>query len=388
MLHVGKFYPPHKGGIESYVEVLCRELSKCMDVRVLVANETREVKEEFIDGVHVVRLGTLLTLASTPLCPGMTSRIRNSESDLVHIHLPNPAAVIAYLKSGYKGRVVYTYHGDVVRQKRLDKMFRLVQRAALRRSSAIIVSSPHLLSSPVLAEFRDKCRVIPFGVSVEDFSRVDEAAVMRLRQMFGDRIVLSVGRLVYYKGLEYAIRAMVDVPGTLLIVGGGPLRPQLEALVSQIGLNQRVVFLGEIPDEQLRACYHASDVFVLASASRSEAFGIVQIEAMAAGRPVVNTQLDSGVPFVSLHGLTGLTVPPGDPGALSKAINQLLDDPELRASYGQASRLRATSEFSLAAMTSRTAELYQEVLAHRQEDLLHHSTHPGGKPSFEIQAKR
>jgi rhamnosyl/mannosyltransferase len=120
--------------------------------------------------------------------------------------------------------------------------------------------------------------------------------------------------------------------------------------------------MGKISHELLAACYHAAKVFVLASILRSEAFGIAQVEAMAAGLPVVNTQLDSGVPFVSIHERTGLTVPPGDPGALAEAVNRLLDNPDLKVSLGAAAALRAREEFSLDAMVGRTMSLYEQVM--------------------------
>jgi rhamnosyl/mannosyltransferase len=215
----------------------------------------------------------------------------------------------------------------------------------------------------VLIRYGDRCHVIPYGITVEQFEHCDPVAVASLRERYGDRLVISVGRLVYYKGFEYLIRAMTQVRGKLLIIGDGPLRGKLQSLASTLGLSERVIFAGEIQNEQVVPYYHAADVFALASVARSEAFGIVQIESMAAGLPVVNTNLDSGVPFVSRHGVTGLTVPPCDPQALAAAITRLLDDRSLRAQFGQAARLRAKQEFSVDAMTSHVLSLYHEVMA-------------------------
>jgi glycosyltransferase involved in cell wall biosynthesis len=175
--------------------------------------------------------------------------------------------------------------------------------------------------------------------------------------------VISVGRLVYYKGLEYLIRAMADVRGKLVIVGSGPLRGKLERLAAQLGVADRVNFAGVVNNASVKAYYHAAALFVLASVARSEAFGIVQIEAMAAGLPVVNTSLDTGVPLVSVHEETGLTVPIADPRALAAAINRLLDDPNLRQTLGQAGAHRARQEFSQDKMLERTLNLYRDVTA-------------------------
>jgi glycosyltransferase involved in cell wall biosynthesis len=363
VLHVGKFYPPHMGGIETHLQALCAELTKCHDLRVVVANDGPVQTDEVLDNVAVFRVPTRLTLASTPLCPGMVAQIRNSDADIVHIHLPNPMAVLAYLASGHRGRLIVTYHSDTVRQKVLGTMFEPFLHQALRRCSAIIATSPNYLrTSPVLARHAGRCHVIPYGIALDQFERCEPAAISPLRKQFGDRLVISVGRLVYYKGFEFLIQAMSKVNGRLLIVGDGPLREKLQQLVHRLGLGDRVTFAGEIQNEQVVPFYHAANVFALASVARSEAFGIVQIEAMAAGLPVVNTQLDSGVPFVSLHDQTGLTVPPEDPEALAAALNRILDDPALRQSFGNAARLRARKEFSLAAMTSKTLGLYDAVV--------------------------
>jgi rhamnosyl/mannosyltransferase len=296
----------------------------------------------------------------------MASRIRRSGADLVHIHLPNPTAVLAYLASGYRGPLVVTYHSDIVKQQVLGRMFEPFLYGALRKSTAIITaSSNYLATSQVLQVFRDRCHIIPYGIDTAHFERRDSDAVRRIRARFGDRLVISVGRLVYYKGFEHLIRAMADVRGELVIVGDGPLRGKLERLTEQLGVADRVNFAGEINDAGAMAYYHAAALFVLASVARSEAFGIVQIEAMAAGLPVINTSLDSGVPHVSVHGETGLTVQPADPQALAAAINRLLDDSDLRQLFGQAGVRKAKREFSLDTMLQNTLSLYRNVVATR-----------------------
>ncbi len=363
VLHVGKFYPPHMGGIETHLQALCGELAKSLDMRVVVASDDHRAADEVLGQVAVSRVPTRFTLASTPLCPAMVAHIRRSQADIVHIHLPNPMAVLAYLASGHAGRLVVTYHSDTVRQKVLGALFEPLLHQTLRRSSAIIATSPNYRrTSPILARYLDRCHVIPYGIALDQFERCDPATVSKTRAQLGERVVISVGRLVYYKGFEFLIRAMTQVRGKLVIVGDGPLRGKLELLVGELGLNRKVVFAGEIQNENVVPYYHAADVFALASVARSEAFGIVQIEAMAAGLPVVNTKLDSGVPFVSLHEQTGLTVPPADPNALAAAVNRLLDDASLRRSLGDAARQRARQEFSLDTMTSRTCDLYQSVM--------------------------
>ena len=350
------------GGIETHLQVLCRELAKHVDVSVLVANDgARDVVDEDC-GIRVTRAGTRFHVSTAPVCPSLPGHIRRAGADILHLHHPNPTAVLAYLASGHRGPVVITYHSDIVRQRVAGAAFGPLLRRALGRAHTIIATSPdYVESSPVLSAHRRRCRVIPYGIPFEQFASAEASAVAALRARYGRRVVISVGRLIYYKGFEYLIRAMTEVEGHLLIVGDGPLRGELEALARRLGVSGRVTLLGEIQNRDVTPFYHASDVFALASTARSEAFGIVQLEAMAAGLPVVNTRLASGVPFVSPDGVSGITVPPEDPSALAEAINRLLDDSGLRETFGAAGRRRVAEEFSAEVMAARTLDLYREI---------------------------
>ncbi len=362
VLHVGKFYPPHPGGMESHLQTLCEELGKSLEVEVLVAGDRWRSERSAPGGVAVVRLATPLMLHGTPIVPLMARAMRQARPGLVHLHFPNPMAALACLMSRLDVPIVVTWHSDVVRQRRAAAAFAPPLSLLLRRCAAIIVgSTAYIETSAVLNARRNLCRVIPFGIRAAAFERPDPARVAELRRRYGERIVLAVGRLIYYKGFEHLVRAMVDVRATALIAGDGPLAAALTAAAARLGVADRVVLLGRVNDADLKACYHACDVFALPSVERSEAFGIVQLEAMACGRPVVNTWLDSAVPHVSLDGLTGLTVPPGDPAALAAALNALLDDPERRAAMGAAARHRVRDEFSAELMARRTLEVYREV---------------------------
>jgi glycosyltransferase involved in cell wall biosynthesis len=364
VLQVGKFYPPYRGGIESHLQALCHEIKRFVQVEVLVANETRRVTESEIDGVKVKRLARHFSVGETPVCWRLAGEIRRSEADVVHLHVPHPPACLAYLMSGHRGRLVITWHSDIIRQKVMARVLAPIHSAVIRRASVLIASSPNYVeSSPVLSRNRDRCRVIPFGILADGFRTRDGDTIAKIRQRYGRRILLAVGRMVYYKGFEYLVRAMKEVRGHLLIVGDGPLRTPLEHQAVQCGVIERITFLGRVSQEEMVAYYHAADVFVLPSVARSEAFGVVQLEAMACGKPVVNTALSTGVPYVSLDGLTGFTVPPANEGALAAAISRLLDDPYLRARFGAAASRRAREEFNVELMARRTLEVYREALA-------------------------
>jgi glycosyltransferase involved in cell wall biosynthesis len=356
VLQIGKFYPPHRGGIESHLKCLCNELRDKIDLQVVVANDNSRTRNDVVDGVTVARLGSPLDIFSAPVCPSLIRAIRRAAVDLFHLHTPNPGAVMAYLASCRKEPLVITYHSDIVRQKWLGRGVDVMTRLLLDRSSAIIVSSHNYLdSSALLSRYKAKAAVIPLGISVPPLrSRPDSAE--RIRSRYNRPLVLAAGRLVYYNGFEYLIRAMHRVEAQLLIIGDGPLRSRLERTIRDYSLSERVTLLGNVDDTT--PYFAAADLFVLPSIARSEAFGIVQLEAMVWGKPIVNTSLNTGVPFVSPHGLTGLTVPPADADALAHAINLLLERADLRAEFGHMARLRVEREFRKELMADRTLQVY------------------------------
>jgi len=354
------------GGIETYLQTLCAELSSQAEVSLLVASDGRMNSTELIEGVSVRRAATMCHFAGAPICPSIVRDVARSQADIVHIHLPNPIGILAGLAVRPSARLVVTYHSDIVRQRILGMASEPVLRWMLNRCDAIMATSQnYVASSPVLREYRDRCSVVPYGIQPLRLGGNSTEFEHGIRSAYGTRIVLAVGRVVYYKGFEFLVRAMAKVNGHLLLVGEGPLRHSLEAEARVAGVSDRVHFLGNIPNSELMPCYRASQVFALPSIARSEAFGIVQLEAMACGRPVVNTQLESGVPFVSIDGVTGFTIPPKDSNALAAALTRLLDDPALCARFGEAGRRRVEQEFTAERMASKTLEVYRSVLGNR-----------------------
>lgn len=370
ILQIGKFYPPHMGGIETHLEALCGELRETFDVRVVAANHEAGSGSEVRAGVPVERVATPFSLGNAPVNPGLVRAIYEAAPELIHIHLPHPGGVLALRASAYRGPIVVTYHSDVVRQRIWNAFFRPFLDDVLRRARTIVATSPaYLESSPVLRRHRERCRVVPYGIPLRRFDTPDLEAVAAIRARYGPRLLLAVGRLVYYKGFDVLIRAMPSIDGRLLVIGEGPLRASLQGLAHERGVADRVLFLGERQNEAAAPFFRAAAVFVLPSIARSEAFGIVQLEAMASGTPVVNTALESGVPWVSPHGMTGLTVPPGDPAALASAVNALLNDDGLRRRLGGAARARVRAEFDVSVMANRIARIYERALGARAREL-------------------
>jgi rhamnosyl/mannosyltransferase len=235
-----------------------------------------------------------------------------------------------------------------------------------RRASCVIVSSPRLADHSRIARLARRVVVIPFGIKLDPYLNSDlpdSPGSEALRAQYSLPLVLCVGRLVYYKGVDVLIKAMRMCPGTLLVIGTGPMEHKLRQLAVQLGIESRVKFMGHVSSEDLVNLYHAADLFVLPSTQPTEAFGVVQIEAMACGLPVVSTDLPTGVPWVNQNGVTGLIVPPGDPDALAAAINQLFDDQALRSRMGEAGKRRAVEQFSAERMVGDFIATIESVIA-------------------------
>lgn len=369
VLQIGKYYPPDRGGMETHLADLCQELKDEVELDVLVSHKQAQTVEDMVDGVRVTRLAAPLNILANPVNPGLAGRIRRSDADLVHLHWPNPLALLSYLSSGSKAPLVITYHSDIVRQKLTGKLFQPVLDKALA-SALIIATSPNYVeSSSCLQKFRENCRVVPLGIDPEKLSQYPAELKRKYKEQFGERMILATGRHVSYKGFSYLIEAMSAVNGKLALAGDGPLRKELEALAVERKVTDKVTFLGQVSDEQLRALYAACSVFAFPSIARSEAFGLVQLEAMAAGKPVVNTDVDSGVPYVSVHGQTGITVPKCDATALARQLNALLDNEHLRYHYGDQGRRRVYENFTLSRMRERTLAIYEEALTGKRQSV-------------------
>jgi glycosyltransferase involved in cell wall biosynthesis len=361
ILHIGKYYPPHVGGMETHLQYLVSHQSSLLSVEVVVANDRFVTQTEVVDGAIITRVASFGTLASQPICPGLPWKMAGRGETMVHLHLPNPWAAQAYLMSGHKGVLIVTHHSDTLGRRHLRRFVEPSVRRVMKRAKAIIVTSKRYLeNSEELAGFHDKCHIVPLGIDVEEFKAESMEEVRAIRAKYGPRLIVSVGRLVPYKGFEFLLQAMKNIDATLLLIGSGPLQEQLESAVERLGIAGKAHLLGHVGD--IVPYYRAAQMLVLPSVSRAESFGMVQLEAMACGIPVVNTELDSGVPEVSLHGVTGITVPPKDPKALAHAIRTLLDDAKTRANYGQAAAVRVGEKFTARQMAESTLRVYESVL--------------------------
>jgi rhamnosyl/mannosyltransferase len=364
VLHVGKFYPPVNGGMERVVETVCRASAGLVESGVLVMNRGRETVEETVAGIPVTRVGTVATAGSVAIAPALASRLRRARADLIVLHEPNPWALLSFAIARPKAPLVIWYHSDVVRHPLKYKLFYApLARPAYRRAVRFIVSSPTLGEhAAALAPYRDRIRVIPFGIDPQDWAP-DQATGDRaaaLARDFGP-FMLFAGRHVPYKGVDVLLHALRDTTVKAVIAGDGPRRAAWEALAAKLGLGDRVRFTGDVPAAELRALLYACEALVLPSVTRAEAFGYVQIEAMTCGKPVISTDVPSGVAWVNQHEKTGLIVPAGQPEALRAAMARMIGDAALRQRMGRAGRERVDAEFTLGRLRERLGALYAEA---------------------------
>lgn len=365
VLQVSKYYYPSVGGIEQVVRALAEGFDRDgHSVTVLAAADESSGGRETIHGVDVRRttaFGELMSVPVSPTYPAAMARA-SREADLVHLHLPNPLAAVSYLSVGDDDPpLVVTYHSDIVRQSSALRLYRPFLDRVLDRADRIVTTSPRLLDhSEHLAPHREKCTVVPLSVDLDEYGPY-EGPAFDLPTDPDRPTLLFVGRLSYYKGLKHLVDAMTEVEADLLVAGDGERRAALERRVRERGVDGTVSFLGRVSDEKLAYCYDVADLFVLPSVAPSEAFAVVQLEAMAHGTPVVNTDLPTGVPWVSLDGETGLTVPPADAGALADAIGDLLADPDRLRRYGENARERVEQRFTRERMLDGVAAVYEDL---------------------------
>ena len=302
-----------------------------------------------------------------PVAARHPRKLREERTDIVHVHAPNPTMFLALATLPPFSTLVVTHHSDVVKQRVLGRVFAPVERRVHERAALVLSDSEaYVGGSSVLRGLGSKVRALPLGLDLAPFVSPNApalAAEARLRSQLGQPLWLAVGRLVYYKGLMTAIDGLAHLPGRLLVVGTGPLEPALRAHAKTRKVADRIEWLGHVEPDDLVGAYRAATALWFPSNARSEGFGLVQVEAMASGCPVINTAIPhSGVSWVSRDGESGLTIPVGDPKALVAASRRLLDESGLREALSVGAVERARREFDDGAMARRCLELYSTAL--------------------------
>ncbi len=370
ILQINKLYFPWIGGVEKAVQDIAEGLreQEGITMTVLACQPKGKSTAELVHGVTVYRAGSWGMALGMPLSLSFFRLFRrlSRSADVLIVHYPFPLGMVgARLFARTVPFFVY-YHSDIVRQKALARLFAPFDRWVLRNARGILVSNPAIIqSSPLLQLFKEKCTVVPFGIDEREFVQdaAREKRITEIQNRYGKNFVLFVGRLIYYKGVEYLVEAaerLRNEPENFVLIGAGALQAQLQQRIAELHLEQKITLL-PLQDRQTVIDYcFACGLLVLPSIYRSEAFGIVLMEAMAAGKPVISTDLGTGTSYINQHHITGFVVPPRDSAALAGALHEILRNPHLQKSFGIAARERVHNFFSRAAMVVHLMQIIQE----------------------------
>ena len=368
ILQLGKFYPI-RGGVEKVMYDLAVGVSeRGIRCDMLCASAENYVAGTIAinDFCNVTIKPTVVKMSATMLAPALIRELRQvaGSYDIIHIHHPDPMACLALFLSGYSGKVVLHWHADILKQKRLLKLYAPLQNWLIKRANVIVGTTPiYVAESPFLRTVQHKVNYIPIGV-LPIRGQQDRVDAIKKRYQ-GKHLIFSLGRLVDYKGYEYLIRSAqyLDHDFHIVIGGKGPLEIKLKALIEQLNLNDKVTLLGFVTDEDVSAYYMAADIFCLSSIWKTEAFAIVQIEAMSCGKPVISTDIPgSGVSWVNKHEVSGLVVERKNPKALALACKKICADLKFEQCLQRGSRKRYEAYFTRDKMVEKCLSIYAQTL--------------------------
>lgn len=368
ILHAYKLYYPHKGGVQTVMKQLAEGLSEHYSSEILVSLPHCGIgSQDVINNIPIKRESSLGTLLSLPIAPFYPIQFWRDASrvNIVHYHFPMPWIDLAVsLNFPKKTKLIVHWHSDIIAQKKTAYLLSPCIHRCLKRADRIIVTSPQMFeNSRWLKNYREKCTVIPLGVNVglwDQLTLSEQDTVTELRKQY-PQLILAVGRLVAYKGFNVLIEAMRKIKGHLIIIGRGVEEQNLRKMISNYGLSDRIQLLDDVTQEQLKCFYHAANFFAFPSISENEAFGIVQLEAMACGKAIINTHLSSGVTWVARHEQEAITIPPNQVAPLVKAMQMLLNQNELADKLGKNGYKRVQEEFGLNKLLKSVGDVYGEL---------------------------
>lgn len=367
--HLSKFYKPFSGGIESVVADIA-EGSDAYLTSVIATDKSNLPEKDTIKSVRVLRSKEYFSIAKVSIAPKyIIDVIRECNGQIIHVHLPNPLAAFALLIAGILKRdlskIIIHWHSDIVKQKYLKVVFWFLQYWLLRKSKRIIVTSKSYLDhSRDLSPFVDKCEVIPIGIS-SIRKNIKPELVRELKDKYlGKKIIFALGRHVYYKGFENLIEASKNVKNAVFLIGGsGPDTYKYRLKIKKLGLEDKVFLIGRVPEDDLPSFYGAADVFCLPSNEKSEAFGVVQLEAMSVGTPVVSANITgSGVPWVNAHMQSGLIFEPNNIDSLAYSLNLITSNSALRLDLSDGAKRRFKKHFTIDRSIKAIHALYEDLL--------------------------
>jgi rhamnosyl/mannosyltransferase len=371
VLHFYKtYFPDSVGGVEQVIRQMCVGTGRLgITNQVLSLSRDRRLEPFDYEGHTVHRAPLNFEVASNAVSVQAIGKLARmaAEADVVHYHFPWPFMDLAHFLARIDKPTVVTYHSDIVRQKALLKLYQPLRHRFLASVDSIVATSPnYLASSAVLDGYRDKTRVITFGLDKTSYPEPDRARLDHWRARVGPKFFLFVGVLRYYKGLHILLDAVAGTDYPVVIVGAGPIEAELKARAERLGLT-RVQFVGAVDDlvkaALLKLCYAVA----FPSHLRSEAFGISLLEGAMYGKPMISSEIGTGTTYINVHGETGLVVPPSDHEALRAAMRRLWDDPRMAHEMGQRAEARYWRLFTSTQMADNYARLYEELVTRRAE---------------------
>jgi rhamnosyl/mannosyltransferase len=369
VLHFCKtYFPDSVGGIEQVIRQMCVGTGR-LGVRnqVLSLSRERDLAPIEFEGHTVHRAHLDFELASNGVSLSAIGKLARlaRDVDVVHYHFPWPFTDMAHFLARIDKPAVLTYHSDIVRQKTLLRLYQPLMRRFLQSVDAIVATSPnYLATSAVLDRYRDKTRVIAFGLDKASYPAPDPARLAQWRAKAGSKFFLFVGVLRYYKGLHILLDAVAGTDYPVVIVGAGPIEGELKAHAARLGL-KKVMFVGRLDELDKVALLELCYAVAFPSHLRSEAFGISLLEGAMFGKPMISSEIGTGTTYINVHGETGLVVPPSDPQALRAAMAALWNDPQMAAQMGRRAEARYWRLFTSAQMAEGYLDLYQELAGRR-----------------------
>ena len=371
ILHVYKtYYPDAFGGVQQAIRqiaIATRVYGYCHSIYTLSPKPVPAILE--MPEGNILRSRMKVSVASCDI-GGLDSfrkhREHTSRVDVVVYHFPWPFADFLRFFSKRVKPAILVYHSDIVRQRWLEILYRPLMWWMLKSMNIIISTSPeYAISSPVLSHpsLRKKVRVIPLGIDEQMYPKDTDAGIFSRLGMDKDKpYFLFVGMLRHYKGLEFLIRAAKGMDAKVVIAGAGSQGDKLKKLAEGLGIDN-IVFAGSVTDAEKVSLMEYTRALILPSHLRSEAYGMVLVEASMFGRPMISCGIGTGTSYVNQHEVTGFVVPPSSPDALAAAMKKLLLDENLSKKMGHAARQRYEALFSGPALGLAYSTLFEEVIS-------------------------
>lgn len=357
--------PDTMGGIEQVIDQIARGSTQHgIDVDVLALTPNVVPRTVEVNGYRLHRARLDLQVASTGFSASVFIRFAQlaREADVIHYHFPWPFMDLMHFATQLKKPSIVTYHSDIIRQKRLLKLYRPLKNKFLASVDRIVATSPnYLATSNVLKKFSNKVSVIPIGLDKNAYPSPTLDRLDYWRQKLGPRFFLFIGVLRYYKGLHILVDAAQGIDYPIAIVGAGPIENELKAQAISLGLSN-IKFLGKLSDEDKTALLTQCYGVVFPSHLRSEAFGISLLEGAMFGKPMISSEIGTGTTYINIAEETGLVVEPGDVEGLREAMRRLWDNYTEAAKMGQRAEARFQQFFRADQMVSAYTALYHELV--------------------------